>query len=35
MIFFYGAEFTKAYALQYYGTVPANEIAVKNPKRKI
>lgn len=33
MIFFYGAEFTKAYSLQYYGTVPANEVAVKKPGR--
>ena len=33
MIFFYGAEFTKAYSLEYYGTVPANEVAVKAPGR--
>ncbi|MDZ4747097.1 MAG: YihY/virulence factor BrkB family protein [Saprospiraceae bacterium] len=35
MIFFYGAEFTKAYSLQYYGTVPANEVAVKKPGRVV
>ncbi len=35
MIFFYGAEFTKAYSLQYYGTVPANEVAVKKPGRQV
>src|SRR6187551_1573049 len=33
MIFFYGAEFTKAYSQEYYGTVPANEVAVKAPGR--
>lgn len=33
MIFFYGAEFTKAYAQQYYGPVPANEVAIKKPGR--
>jgi len=33
MIFFYGAEFTKAYSVEYYGTVPANEVAVKKPGR--
>jgi membrane protein len=32
MIFFFGAEFTKAYSLHYYGTVPANEVAVKIPE---
>lgn len=35
MIFFFGAEFTKAYSLQYYGTVPASDIAVKKPGRKV
>lgn len=35
MIFFFGAEFTKAYSLQYYGTVPANEVAVKKPGREV
>lgn len=33
MIFFFGAEFTKAYSKQYFGTVPANEVAVKKPGR--
>jgi membrane protein len=33
MIFFFGAEFTKAYAEEYYGTVKANEVAVKAPGR--
>ena len=31
----FGAEFTKAYSLQYYGTVPANEVAVKKPGRQV
>ncbi len=35
MIFFFGAEFTKAYSLQYYGTVPANDVAVKKPGREV
>ena len=35
LIFFYGAEFTKAYSLQYYGTVPANEVAVKKLGRQV
>lgn len=35
MIFFYGAEFTKAYSIQYYGAVPANEVAVKKPGRVV
>ncbi len=35
MIFFYGAEFTKAYAKEYYGTVPANEVAVKKLGRQV
>ena len=35
MIFFYGAEFTKAYSQEYYGKVPANEVAVKAPGRVI
>ena len=35
MIFFYGAEFTKAYAKEYYDTVPANEIAVKKLGRQV
>ena len=33
MIFFFGAEFTKAYAEEYYGTVKANEVAVPAPGR--
>ncbi len=33
MIFFYGAEFTKVYSEEYYGTVPANDVAVKAPGR--
>lgn len=33
MIFFYGAEFTKVYSQEYYGSVPANEVAVKAPGR--
>lgn len=33
MIFFYGAEFTKVYSEEYYGSVPANEVAVKAPGR--
>lgn len=35
MIFFFGAEFTKAYSLQYYGTVSANGVAVKKPGREV
>ncbi len=35
MIFFYGAEFTKAYSVEYYGAVPANEVAVKKPGRVV
>jgi membrane protein len=30
MIFFYGAEFTRAYADHFTGNVPATEAAVKN-----
>ena len=33
MIFFFGAEFTKAYSEEYYGTVPANEVADNAPGR--
>lgn len=33
MIFFYGAEFTKAYSVQYFGSVPANDLAVKKTGR--
>jgi membrane protein len=33
MIFFFGAEFTKAYSEEYYGIVPANEVAVPVPGR--
>lgn len=33
MIFFFGAEFTKAYSEEYYGTVPAKEVAVNAPGR--
>jgi membrane protein len=35
MIFFFGAEFTKAYSQHYFGTVPANEVAVKKPGRVV
>ncbi len=35
MIFFFGAEFTKAYSLQYFGKVPANDVAVKKPGRVV
>jgi membrane protein len=34
MIVFYGAEFTKAYADHYHGTVAAGKNAVKNPGRE-
>ena len=33
MIFFYGAEFTKAYSEEHYGNVPPNELAVKKENR--
>lgn len=33
MIFFYGAEFTRAYSDHHYGNVPANEVAVKKKGR--
>jgi membrane protein len=33
MIFFFGAEFTKAYSLQYHGGVGANDVAVKKRGR--
>lgn len=32
-IFFYGAEFTRAYSDEHYGSVPANDIAVKKRGR--
>ncbi len=35
MIFFLGAEFTRAYSQQFYGPVGANEVAVKKPGRKV
>jgi len=35
MIFFFGAEITKAYSLQYFGKVPANDVAVKKPGRVV
>ncbi len=34
MIFFYGAEFTRAYADHYTGKVAATEVAVKDPGRE-
>jgi membrane protein len=34
MIVFYGAEFTKAYADHYHGTVAAGTNAVKDPGRE-
>ncbi len=34
MIFFYGAEFTKAYSDEHFGNVPANEVAVKDKGRE-
>jgi membrane protein len=35
MIFFFGAEFTKAYAKQHFGQIPANDVAVKKPGRVV
>lgn len=35
LIFFYGAEFTKAYSEEHYGEVPPNELAVKKEGRKV
>ena len=35
MIVFYGAEFTRAYSKQFFGSVPPNEVAVKKPGRKV
>jgi membrane protein len=35
MIFFLGAEFTKAYSVEHFGTVPANGVAVKKPGRVV
>ena len=35
MIVFYGAEFTREYAKQFYPAVPANEVAVKKPGRQV
>jgi membrane protein len=35
MIVFFGAEFTKAYSDIHYGNVPASEVAVKKPGRKV
>ena len=35
IIFFYGAEFTRAYSDRHFGKVPPNEVAVKKENRKV